>query len=335
VRNDRNIDFYWGSHAPTNGLPSDDFSARWSRKVTFDAGVYRFYAEADDGIRLYVDGDLALDEWHDRNGNEVFTVDLTLGGKHKLVVEYYEHIGEARARFWWQRVGELPTPTPAVTATPTEVPTHTPTATPTEVPTETPTATPTPTELPTETPTATEVPTETPSATPTEVPTETPTATVVPPSESVRLNEVLPAPGAVDWNGDKAADADDEWIELYNAGSDTVDLSGWWLDDGEESGTPYQIVPGTVLQPGEFLVFYRQQTGINLDDGGDKVRLIDPDGVVVDAAIFEAFALDASYSLDGNGNWHADWPPSPGGSNLAAEPGSVPVRPTLTAEPGR
>jgi hypothetical protein len=317
VRNDPSIDFYWGAQAPAYGLPADNFSARWSREMTFKAGVYRLYAEADDGIRVYVDASLVIDEWHDKSGNAVFTADLALDGKHQLIVEYYEHTGDAQVRFWWQRVGDLPTPTPTATATMT--PTATPTATPTEIPTEMPTATPT--ETPTLTPTPTKTPTSTltPTSTPTATPTETPTATATPPSGGVRLNEVLPAPGTVDWDGDGAANELDEWIELYNAGSEPVDLSGWLLDDGEEGSEPYPIVSGTVLLPGELAVFYRQQTGITLDDDGDQVRLSDADGTAVDAVILDALAGDASYSRDEAGDWHADWPPSPGALNLPSK----------------
>jgi hypothetical protein len=138
----------------------------------------------------------------------------------------------------------------------------------------------------------------------------------------VQLNEVLPAPGTVDWDGDGTADEQDEWIELYNPGPDALDLSGWVLDDAEGSSSPYQIVTGTVLLSGEFAVFFQRQTGIALDDSSDQVRLIGPDGTVVNAVIFEALAADASYSRDEAGVWHADWPPSPGAPNLPILPRS-------------
>ena len=109
VRNDREIDFYWGASVAAPGLPADNFSARWSRQVTFEVGIYHLYAWADDGIRFYVDGDLILNEWHDSRGDEVYTAELTLTGKHQLVVEYYEHAWDARVRFWWQLIKHGPT----------------------------------------------------------------------------------------------------------------------------------------------------------------------------------------------------------------------------------
>jgi hypothetical protein len=105
IRNERNVDFAWGTGAPAPGLPADGFSARWSRQVTFQPGLYRLYAWADDGIRVRVDGQVALDEWHKSLGDEVYSVDVPLDGEHRIVVEYYEQAGDARVRFWWQRIG--------------------------------------------------------------------------------------------------------------------------------------------------------------------------------------------------------------------------------------
>jgi len=191
VRNDPMIDFYWGAHAPADGMPVDNFSVRWSRQATFETGLYRFYAQADDGLRFYVDGSLALDEWRDSGGDRVYTVDATLSGQHQLTVEYYEHTGVAFVMFWWERVSvpptltPTPTCTPAPTATPTpsatlkasDTPTATPTMTPTPGPTRTPTATftATPTSVPTGTPTLTPTPSATLRASDTPTPTDTPT----------------------------------------------------------------------------------------------------------------------------------------------------------------
>jgi hypothetical protein len=105
VRNDKDIDFSWGTGAAAAGLPKDNFSVRWTRQVTFPRGVYRFHARADDGIRVFVDGQPVLNEWHTAS-DQVYTVDLSLDGARRLDVEYYEQGGEARVRFWWKRIGD-------------------------------------------------------------------------------------------------------------------------------------------------------------------------------------------------------------------------------------
>lgn len=178
VRNDRALNFDWGTGSPAWGLPADNFSARWTRQFTFEPARYRLFAQADDGVRIYVDDTRVVDEWHPSDGSTVYTVDLLLSGARRLTVEYYEATGRALLKVWWQRIGDWPTPTP--TRTPTATPTSTPTATstPTSTPTLTPTPTPSPT--PTNTPTSTPTPTPTPSPTPTDTPTSTPTPTDTP-----------------------------------------------------------------------------------------------------------------------------------------------------------
>jgi hypothetical protein len=107
VRNDKNVDFNWGTDAAAAGLPKDNFSVRWSRQVNFQTGRYRLQAWADDGIRVYVDDRLIVDEWHSAS-DEVYVRDLGLDGTHRIVVEYYERGGEARVRFWWKRTSDVP-----------------------------------------------------------------------------------------------------------------------------------------------------------------------------------------------------------------------------------
>jgi hypothetical protein len=103
VRNDPAVFFDWGSGSPAPNLPADQFSARWTRQLNFDAGVYRFFVEVDDGARLYIDDQLVLDEW--RAGSQrVASATVSLpAGRHSLRMEYFERTGNALARFWWER----------------------------------------------------------------------------------------------------------------------------------------------------------------------------------------------------------------------------------------
>jgi hypothetical protein len=101
VQNEGQVDFDWGLGSAAAGLPVDRWSARWSRWVTFSAGTYTFSAQADNGIRVYLDGRLLIDGWFS-NGQDIHTVVVSLEGSHRLVVEYYENEGAALARFWWK-----------------------------------------------------------------------------------------------------------------------------------------------------------------------------------------------------------------------------------------
>ncbi len=100
-RNDASINFNWGSGGPGGGLPSNAFSARWTRIQTFAAGTYTFTVGSDDGARLYIDGVLVLDWWDD-HAYSTRSVTRTLpAGSHTIRMEYYENGGQARATLTW------------------------------------------------------------------------------------------------------------------------------------------------------------------------------------------------------------------------------------------
>jgi hypothetical protein len=110
-RNDKDVNFRWQEKAPVVGMPRDNFSARWTRSVNFQDGLYRFNAKANDGIRIYIDGKRVLNEWHTSSGTTIYTFDKQLKGKHTIVVEYYDGTGNAIVKVWWEKVVPVP-PTP-------------------------------------------------------------------------------------------------------------------------------------------------------------------------------------------------------------------------------
>lgn len=109
TRTDAAIDFDWGQGAPAAGLPVGDFSVRWTKTDTFAAGMYKFTATTDDGVRLYVDGKLVIDQWND-HGPTPFSADVPLTeGSHQIVMEYYDAYWDAIAKMNYVRTGNLPT----------------------------------------------------------------------------------------------------------------------------------------------------------------------------------------------------------------------------------
>jgi len=144
LRDDANIDFDWKTGSPQTGIPADNFSVRWGRRQRFDGGTYLFTVRVDDGVRLYVDGRLVINEWHDSRPT-TYTALVTLdSGDHDLRLDYYDRTVDALIRLSWERV--TATPTWTVTPTPT-VASPTPSATPAP-PTRTPEPTLTATSIP-------------------------------------------------------------------------------------------------------------------------------------------------------------------------------------------
>ena len=111
TRTDSTINFNWGVGSPDASIPNDNFSVRWSKTESFNAGTYRFSATADDGVRLKVDGSTIIDQWKDQSAT-TYTADLALTtGYHTIVMEYYENAWYAAAELSWSLIS-TPTPTP-------------------------------------------------------------------------------------------------------------------------------------------------------------------------------------------------------------------------------
>lgn len=86
----------WGTGSPAPGLiPADNFSARYT--YTFDAqpGRYRFNVQAQDGVRLWINGQLVVDRWG-AGGLQQQSIEIDLlGGIQHLIATYYNGVGPA------------------------------------------------------------------------------------------------------------------------------------------------------------------------------------------------------------------------------------------------
>jgi len=103
VRRDAAVDFRWTLSPPGRGLPYDWYAARWTGTLTVGAGgARRLGVEGDDGYRLWLDGELVLDNWTKRGyGTRVVDVDLAPGSEHDIRLEYFETTGNARLKLVW------------------------------------------------------------------------------------------------------------------------------------------------------------------------------------------------------------------------------------------
>ena len=99
VRDDAAVDFDWGTDAPAGNVNGDFFSVRWSRSLNFGAGTHYFTVTADDGVRLWVNGQLLIDQWQPQAAT-TYTGQITFAGATmaNVVMEYFEQAGLAVAR---------------------------------------------------------------------------------------------------------------------------------------------------------------------------------------------------------------------------------------------
>lgn len=101
VRNDERIDFRWGAGSYSDEGPVDHFSVRWTGYFVPEAeDDYKFYVSADDGVRLYLDDALVIDDWKIHGETlDTYSSHLEAGKPHKVRLEYFESTGTATARF--------------------------------------------------------------------------------------------------------------------------------------------------------------------------------------------------------------------------------------------
>jgi len=143
------------------------------------------------------------------------------------------------------------------------------------------------------------------------------------------INEVLIRPH-YDWQGTGGVDTGDEFIEILNLGPGQVNLRGLILDDLPDAGSsPYEL-PSAVLEPGAYRVIFRSRTHIALNDSGDMVRLLAPDGRLIDQISYlrvRAYNLSFGRFPDGSGHLSYGLWPTPGQPNLPFD--ENPPSPTL------
>jgi len=104
TRTDPQINFNWGDPGgPDPAVGDDNFSVRWTGEVeAVFTETYTFYTRTDDGVRLFVDGQLLVDRWVNRSATEISgEIDLLAGTTYSLVMEYYEDSGGAVAELRW------------------------------------------------------------------------------------------------------------------------------------------------------------------------------------------------------------------------------------------
>ncbi|MCU0513137.1 MAG: SH3 domain-containing protein [Anaerolineae bacterium] len=125
TRIDNQINFNYGAGSPVPGfVNADNFSVRWAGLQNFAAaGVYRFTAVAEAGIRVTVDGTVIIDRLAPTGAPQTATADVQIAaGTRDIRVDYVALTGNAAVQFFWQPFNVGPTPTEGPSPTPTNPP---------------------------------------------------------------------------------------------------------------------------------------------------------------------------------------------------------------------
>ncbi|MBD3311330.1 MAG: PKD domain-containing protein [Candidatus Magasanikbacteria bacterium] len=124
---------------------------------------------------------------------------------------------------------------------------------------------------------------------------------------NIEISEFIPNPAGVDSY---------EFIEIYNSGETAIDLDGLLLDDEDGGSKPFPIPFGIIIEPGQYLAFFREETKISINNTNDKIRLLLPNELVIKEVEFEKSYEGQSYALSKDGNRYWTSVPTPGLENI-------------------
>ena len=102
------VNFDWGTGSPGSGVPTNNFSARWTGQVEAPVGgAFQFQTTSDDGVRVYLNGQLIINNWtpHGPTVDTSAAVTLVAGQRTSLVVEFQEYTGGAQIQLRWKTPG--------------------------------------------------------------------------------------------------------------------------------------------------------------------------------------------------------------------------------------
>jgi hypothetical protein len=104
TRTDPTVNFDWSGKSPAGSMRDSYYSVRWTGKVTpSQTGEHTFHTVSDDGVRLWVDGKLLIDNWTDHGGtlDSSKRISLEAGKSYDLKLEFYQAGGGAVIQLLW------------------------------------------------------------------------------------------------------------------------------------------------------------------------------------------------------------------------------------------
>jgi beta-glucosidase len=98
------MEFWWGWEEPMPGVPVRNFSVRWTGKlIPQKTGTYRLAASSEQGTRLYLDGELVIDNWWSHQVvTETYTTVLEEGKSYDIRFEFYNAGHYSIVKLGWE-----------------------------------------------------------------------------------------------------------------------------------------------------------------------------------------------------------------------------------------
>ncbi len=122
----------------------------------------------------------------------------------------------------------------------------------------------------------------------------------------LHISEIYPAPQK----------GKEEFVEIYNRSSTTLNISFFQIDDEDGGSKPYTFASGTLMEPGQFLVMPKKVSHLSLNNSDDSARLLTPDGEAFEEVQYDIGETGESYSVAGENDWQWTSEPTPGAQNI-------------------
>ncbi len=144
-------------------------------------------------------------------------------------------------------------------------------------------------------------------------------------AQELFINEFLASNSTI--NKDPDFNEFGDWVEIYNAGNNTIELSGYYITDNLNDTTKWVIPDDAYIAPKSFLLFWADgkdtalvdlHTNFKLSKSGEEIGLFNANKVLLDSVVYNSQKTDISFGRkpDGNSNWHFFDEPTPNSSNI-------------------
>jgi uncharacterized repeat protein (TIGR03806 family) len=104
VRTDAVVNFNWSTNGPDPSIGQTNFTASWTGSVQAQYNeTYTFTTIADDGVRLWVNGQLLVDDWNTHSTLTTNSGSITLNAQqlYNIQLDYFQNTGNAVAQLLW------------------------------------------------------------------------------------------------------------------------------------------------------------------------------------------------------------------------------------------
>lgn len=146
------------------------------------------------------------------------------------------------------------------------------------------------------------------------------------PAQEIVINEILASNSSSNQDPDYQNYAD--WIEIYNAGNEMLELGGYYLTDNFEDTTKWIIPDDAIIAANGFILFWADgrdetlngyHTNFKLQKKGEEIAIYSPSGTLIDSLSYQSQHTDISFGRqpDGSSSWYFLSTPTANTSNIS------------------